>query len=53
MTKTECLFHIPGHQHDSCVTAQQFGQVWLVRDMETMFWVDQLSYRPRARICRH
>ena len=38
---TECLFHAAGYQHDSCVTAQRFGQVYLVRDMETMFWVDQ------------
>lgn len=38
-----CLFHVPGHHHDSCVTAQRFGQVYLVRDIETMFWVDQAA----------
>ena len=43
MIQTECLFHIPGHRHDSCISAQKFGQVWLVRDMETMFWVDQAA----------
>ena len=41
MIKTVCLFHGPGHLHDSCVIANKFGQVWLVRDMLTMFWVDQ------------
>ena len=43
MPQTTCLFHVPGHLHSSCVTAQQFGPVFLVRDIETMYWVDQAA----------
>ncbi len=49
MIKTVCLFHVPGHLHDSCVTAQKFGQIWLVDDTQTMFWVDQPAIEAVAK----
>lgn len=38
---TKCLFHVDGHAHSGCVTARQFGLVWLVSDGQTMYWVGQ------------